>query len=207
MQHHQETTATKPLFWEPRDIDMARKIAGDPTLVTGRHGQVARCVGEEAERAERAHRTLCADSAPYLMRKALEWLDAPRPMPKYIVGTWVQPIGGGEPFPVRSIIALPSKERGAYAYTRAGIEGGIMECSLEAVPVEPELFRDRLITTTEVGLGFRDRLRVLVKGRLTVRSTIQTENEVGRTQTESASTYVHPIIEPRATQGEAEVHS
>lgn len=63
-------------FWKPRDMDMARKIVEDPTIIHGPHGQVARVVGREAEAAERHHRTLTADSAPYLLRAVLKWIDA-----------------------------------------------------------------------------------------------------------------------------------
>jgi hypothetical protein len=45
--------------------------------------------------------------------------------------------------------------------------------------------RDGVTVVTDVHLSFTDRMRVLVSGSCTVRSTTATENEVGRTETAS----------------------
>ena len=66
--------------WTAAEADLARKIASDPCVVSKRWpgGSVehARIVGEEAERAERSHRTLCGDSAQFLLKKAIPWIAA-----------------------------------------------------------------------------------------------------------------------------------
>lgn len=69
-------------------------------------------------------------------------------------------------------------------------------------------FRDGLTTRTTVIMSWRDRLRILFTGRLTLTTHTQTKNVIGATKDEPAHVYVHPLIRPRRlAEGYGEVES
>ncbi len=72
-------------------------------------------------------------------------------------------------------------------------------CELPTPPsrLPPHLFEDCLVARTVVGLGWQDRLRVLVSGHLLVETRTLTEHIVGATVTSSVA---YPILRPAPPQ-------
>ncbi len=55
-------------------------------------------------------------------------------------------------------------------------------------------FRDLAVTTVEVHLGWTDRLRAAVAGRVDVKVRLYTENVIGRNETTSEVTILWPWV-------------
>lgn len=65
----------------------------------------------------------------------------------------------------------------------------------------PEWASDSLITNVDVTVSFRDRLRVLLLGKFSMRVVAHTEGVIGRTEGES--TFYPPRFRPRRDGGYA----
>lgn len=61
-------------------------------------------------------------------------------------------------------------------------------------------YRDRLVTHVQIRWGLLDRLRILLRGTSTVRVTVQTEHEIGHTESASDA-WAAPIFTRRAQTG------
>lgn len=59
---------------------------------------------------------------------------------------------------------------------------------------QPEWASDRLVTHVDVGVSWADRLRVLIRGRFSMRVDCYTENTIGRT--EGRSIFIAPNLWP-----------
>lgn len=70
------------------------------------------------------------------------------------------------------------------------LEWAVFPSRLCPLPDAPAAFRDVLHSHVGVTLGCLDRLRVLVTGRLVVKTRIVTEHEIGRTRSGSV---VYPV--------------
>lgn len=59
-------------------------------------------------------------------------------------------------------------------------------------------YQDRMVTHVQVRWGIIDRLRILLRGACTVRVTVQTQNEVGYTDSDSEA-WAAPVFARRPT--------
>lgn len=66
-------------------------------------------------------------------------------------------------------------------------------------------FADGIVTTTTIRFDWRDRLRLLITGTVTVSTAVKTEHLIGVTENDYTHVYVKPVFEPRPVCGEAEL--
>lgn len=68
----------------------------------------------------------------------------------------------------------------------------------------PDPYKDSIHVNTEIHFDWLDRIRILFRGVIEVRTNTLVENPPGLVKTDEINVIVYPIFPPRKAQGQAE---